>query len=93
MNKIFIYSDFKDLFGDFCQVSSVTMPASLPPQLAKLIQKYPQNHSHINLNSFLNFGKDIENDFVISVSLSLILSLVCGCRDLWWGWSLSFPAG
>ena len=53
MRNIFIYSAFKDLFGDFCQVSSVTMPASLPPQLAKLIQKYPQNHSHINLNSFL----------------------------------------
>ena len=53
MNKFIIYSAFKDLFGDFCQVSSVTMPASLPPQLAKLIQKYPQNHSHINLNSFL----------------------------------------
>ena len=29
------------------------MPASLPLQLAKLILKYPQNHSHINLNSFL----------------------------------------
>ena len=53
MWKIFICSDFDDLSGDFCQVLSVTMPASLPLQLAKLILKYPQNHSHINLNSFL----------------------------------------
>ena len=54
MQKVFICSDFNDLSGDFCQVLSVTMPALLPLQLAKLILNYPQNHSHINLNSFRN---------------------------------------
>ena len=58
MNIIFICSAFKDFFGDFYQVLSVTMPVSLPPRLAKLIQKYPQNHSHINLNSFLETGHE-----------------------------------
>ena len=55
--SIFFCTDFNDLSGDFCQVLSVTMPASLPLQLAKLILKYPKNLSHLNLNSFFNFRR------------------------------------
>ena len=45
-------SRIKRIFTDLILLY-FTMSASLPPQLAKLIKKYPQNHSHINLNSFL----------------------------------------
>ena len=53
VRKLFIYSDFDDLSGDFCQVLSVTMPASLPLQLAKLILKYPSKSFALKFKQFL----------------------------------------
>ena len=61
---------FRCLFGKFRQVSSVTMPASLPLQLAK----FPRKHTAPALTFFVGWGLKFPIQFVI---ITIIFKITC----------------